>query len=302
MKMLIATLLATAAGASFAATPAAALKHDPETYRSLTQKAAADYRKAAADCAALSGNDKDVCKAEAKATRAHAEADAVAKYSNTDRRRESALKKVADADYAVAKEKCDAQTGADRDTCVDNAKSVHAAALADAKASRNRMAADTGEQAKSAAAAKCEHLSGPARTACLVDNKVPVTEATGAAPVTGSSAAGRTESAAERAADKTRHAASDATQRTENAMETAGEKTRDAAANVATSDTAITTKVKAGLFREPDLKAMGIHVETEKGVVMLSGFVESKAEADKAVKVAKSVEGVTSVKNAIKVK
>jgi osmotically-inducible protein OsmY len=47
---------------------------------------------------------------------------------------------------------------------------------------------------------------------------------------------------------------------------------------------------------------MGIHVETEKGTVMLSGFVDSKAEADKAVKVAKDVEGVTTVKSAIKVK
>jgi osmotically-inducible protein OsmY len=47
---------------------------------------------------------------------------------------------------------------------------------------------------------------------------------------------------------------------------------------------------------------MAIHVETEKGVVMLSGFVDSKADADKAVRLAKSVEGVTQVKSAIKVK
>jgi osmotically-inducible protein OsmY len=47
---------------------------------------------------------------------------------------------------------------------------------------------------------------------------------------------------------------------------------------------------------------MGIHVETEKGVVMLSGFVDSKAEADKALRVAKQTEGVTNVKSAIKVK
>jgi osmotically-inducible protein OsmY len=47
---------------------------------------------------------------------------------------------------------------------------------------------------------------------------------------------------------------------------------------------------------------MAIHVETEKGVVMLSGFVDSKAEAAKAVRVAKGIQGVTSVKSAIKVK
>jgi osmotically-inducible protein OsmY len=60
--------------------------------------------------------------------------------------------------------------------------------------------------------------------------------------------------------------------------------------------------VKADLIKEPNLESLGIHVETEKGVVMLSGFVNSKAEADKAVKIAKGVEGVTSVKSAIKVK
>ena len=68
------------------------------------------------------------------------------------------------------------------------------------------------------------------------------------------------------------------------------------------SDSVITTKVKASIFAEPELKSMGIHVETEKGVVMLSGFVNSKAEADKAVSAAKTVEGVTTVKSAIKVK
>jgi osmotically-inducible protein OsmY len=60
--------------------------------------------------------------------------------------------------------------------------------------------------------------------------------------------------------------------------------------------------VKAGLVKEPNLDSLGIHVETEKGVVMLSGFVNSKEEAAKAVKVAKGVDGVASVKSAIKVK
>ena len=68
------------------------------------------------------------------------------------------------------------------------------------------------------------------------------------------------------------------------------------------TDTWITTKVKAGLMKEPDLSSLGIHVETEQGVVMLSGFVASKAEADKAVQVARQVEGVSNVKSAIKVK
>ena len=70
----------------------------------------------------------------------------------------------------------------------------------------------------------------------------------------------------------------------------------------AASDTVITTKVKAGLVAEPDLSSLDISVDTNKGVVTLSGTVATKAEADRALKLAKNVEGVTSVKNSIKVK
>ena len=62
-------------------------------------------------------------------------------------------------------------------------------------------------------------------------------------------------------------------------------------------DTAITTKVKTGLFNEPTLKSGQITVETYKSVVQLSGFVDSAASMDKAVAIARSVQGVSSVKN-----
>jgi osmotically-inducible protein OsmY len=62
-------------------------------------------------------------------------------------------------------------------------------------------------------------------------------------------------------------------------------------------DTAITTKVKAAIFNEPTLKSAEINVETFKGVVQLSGFVNSNADIHKAVEVARGVKGVKSVKN-----
>jgi osmotically-inducible protein OsmY len=62
-------------------------------------------------------------------------------------------------------------------------------------------------------------------------------------------------------------------------------------------DTAITTKVKTGIFNEPSLKSGQISVETYKSVVQLSGFVDSAASMDKAVAIARSVQGVSSVKN-----
>ena len=67
-------------------------------------------------------------------------------------------------------------------------------------------------------------------------------------------------------------------------------------------DSVITTKVKAAILNEPTLNSAEINVETFKGVVQLSGFVSDRSEENKAVKVARSVEGVKSVKNDMRLK
>jgi osmotically-inducible protein OsmY len=67
-------------------------------------------------------------------------------------------------------------------------------------------------------------------------------------------------------------------------------------------DSVITTKVKAAIFNEPTLKSTEINVETFKGVVQLSGFVNSQADISKAVSLAGSVKGVTGVKNDMRLK
>lgn len=67
-------------------------------------------------------------------------------------------------------------------------------------------------------------------------------------------------------------------------------------------DTVITTKVKAAIFHEPTLKSAEINVETFKGRVQLGGFVNSQSDINKAVEIARRVEGVTSVKNDMRVK
>jgi len=67
-------------------------------------------------------------------------------------------------------------------------------------------------------------------------------------------------------------------------------------------DAVLTTKVKAAIFNEPTLKSTEINVETFKGTVQLSGFVNSQADINKAVEVARSVKGVVSVKNNMKLK
>jgi len=67
-------------------------------------------------------------------------------------------------------------------------------------------------------------------------------------------------------------------------------------------DSVITTKVKAAILNEPTLKVSEINVETFKGVVQLSGFVNSQADINKAVSVARGVGGVVSVKNDMRLK
>ena len=67
-------------------------------------------------------------------------------------------------------------------------------------------------------------------------------------------------------------------------------------------DSAITTKVKAAIFNDPSLKVFQINVETFKGEVQLSGFVDSAQSVKKAGEVARGVKGVTSVKNNLIVK
>jgi hyperosmotically inducible protein len=67
-------------------------------------------------------------------------------------------------------------------------------------------------------------------------------------------------------------------------------------------DTVITTKVKAAILEDPLTKVLEIKVKTFKGEVQLSGFVSSQAAADRAVELARGVNGVTTVKNDMQIK
>ena len=67
-------------------------------------------------------------------------------------------------------------------------------------------------------------------------------------------------------------------------------------------DSVITTKIKALLAEDDFLKSFQISVETFKGIVQLSGFVNSQQAVSKAGQIARSVQGVKSVKNDLIVK
>ena len=64
-------------------------------------------------------------------------------------------------------------------------------------------------------------------------------------------------------------------------------------------DATITTRVKTSFVNDPMVGALRIDVDTFKGVVTLSGRVKSKMEEDKAIALARSTKGVTSVKSTL---
>jgi hyperosmotically inducible protein len=67
-------------------------------------------------------------------------------------------------------------------------------------------------------------------------------------------------------------------------------------------DAGITTNVKAAIVADPRLKATEIKVETYQGVVQLSGFVSSAEDVATAAAVARTVKGVKSVRNDLRLK
>ena len=69
----------------------------------------------------------------------------------------------------------------------------------------------------------------------------------------------------------------------------------------ASADAAITQRVESALANDPFLRAMQIHVETQDGVVNLSGFVRSLEDASKAGELARGVRGVKAVRNGLRV-
>jgi len=88
------------------------------------------------------------------------------------------------------------------------------------------------------------------------------------------------------------------------AGESAGRKTAEAAgkAGAVVTDAALTSAVKAKLLADPDVSGLKIDVDTSNGVVTLTGNVSTQAEADEAIQLARTTEGVRDVASKLNVK
>jgi hypothetical protein len=105
-----------------------------DAYKAEKERVSATYKADRARCDTLTGNAKDVCVEEAKGKQDVAQAELEYKQSGKTSDRDKMSLARADADYAVAKERCDDLAGTDKDVCIKEAKSAQAKARAAVKA------------------------------------------------------------------------------------------------------------------------------------------------------------------------
>jgi len=109
---------------------------------------------------------------------------------------------------------------------------------------------------------------------------------------------------AETAGKKLDGAVNDTGEKIENAVDKVGEELHEKSdkVSVVLDDVEITTKVKSAIYSEPGLKTLRISVDTVKGVVTLTGSVDSKSDFDRTSALAESVWGVKEVQNYLQIK
>lgn len=145
----------------------------------------AEHKQAKSLCDGMSGNAKDVCKKEAEGNEKIAKADLEAREKGTPEARRKAAEAKVNAEYEVAKEKCDDLSGNAKDVCQKDAKAAEKSAKANLQVSLGTpgAAADvSGNQTRAAVAdaenaqykadkERCESLEGAAKDRCTADVK-----------------------------------------------------------------------------------------------------------------------------------
>lgn len=186
MRMTLTTLaVAAALGASVSAHAGLLSKDDIKRENT---RISADFKSQKQACDTRSGNAKDICLAEAKGNEKVAKADLDARDKGTAKARQEALVARADADYAVAKQRCDDFAGNTKDVCLKDAKAALTKATADAKLERKTTEANikAGEKISDAqmqanktkreaeykaARERCDSLAGTTKDTCINEAK-----------------------------------------------------------------------------------------------------------------------------------
>ncbi len=151
MNKLNIKVLAMAVSLAFSA-GAMAQSMSKADYMAGKDKIAAEYKSAKAACASLSGNANDICKAEAKGKDKVDLAELEASYKPTSKNQYNVRVAKAEAEYAVANERCDDKSGNVKDVCAKEAKAAQTAAKADAKGQMKTSDANATANEKTAVA------------------------------------------------------------------------------------------------------------------------------------------------------
>ncbi|MEO8543110.1 MAG: hypothetical protein ABI434_05980 [Burkholderiaceae bacterium] len=137
----------------------------------------AQYKTDKAACASQSGNAKDICIAEAKGKENVARAELEHSYTGKAKDAIKAREAKVDADYSVAKEKCDDLAGNPKNVCVTEAKAARSKGMANAKMNKEigEAKVDAAQVKRDAdykvAIEKCDALAGDAKAACVTTAK-----------------------------------------------------------------------------------------------------------------------------------
>jgi hypothetical protein len=133
-------------------------------YKAARGKIESDARAAKSGCTSFSGNAKDICIVEAKGKAKVARAELEASYKPTPKTRYKARVAKAEADFSVAKERCDDLSGNAKDVCRKEAKAAEIAAKADAKAQmKTTLAKDLARKRSASARSEANSTSSEAR-------------------------------------------------------------------------------------------------------------------------------------------
>ena len=160
----------------------------PELYQGSEEQIKTQYKTDKEVCNSMSGNTKDICTAEAKGRQKVAKSELDAQRKDTEKARYNVVVTKAEAEYEVAKERCDDRSGNDKDVCHKEAKAAFVTAKTDAKTQlktaqsmdkADDKAMDAREdsiedrQAANYAAAKerCDSLAGTAKDNCVSEAK-----------------------------------------------------------------------------------------------------------------------------------
>ncbi len=168
---------AAVATAALLALPAQAASMSRADYRAAKSSISDTYKADKKACSSRSGNVKDICVEEAKAKEKVARAELEFAYSGSAKDQTKVAVAKAESAYAVAKQRCDDQTGNSKDVCVKEAKAQKVRGLADAKMGKqiSQARSDSAHSKMDAeykvAAEKCESLAGDAKTSCMSSAK-----------------------------------------------------------------------------------------------------------------------------------